>query len=130
MNKDFNSQVEILEWLLQGKEVRCKANQTETYKIIDDQIKYLRYNKVHSYAASTFYNFQQFEKVLNWYENIPEQGVLCKCWDDNEDDYFINIIYKYDPSDDSLNFESKDGKFMNAVPLTKKEVLELAYLEN
>ena len=128
MNKNFNSQVEILEWLLQGKEVAFKSNKTETWKIIDNQVKYLSDNKVQSTATSTFQNFSIFEKVLNWYDNIPEQGVLCKCWNNVKSNYDIQRILEYIQVDE-CPLKARFDTFMNAVPLTKEEVLEFIYSE-
>jgi hypothetical protein len=63
-------------------------------------------------------------KEPNWYDNIPEKGVLCWCWDDEEDNRYIDVVLGH-RDDEHYKFPTATSSYVNAQPLTKEEVLEL-----
>jgi hypothetical protein len=82
------------------------ANDEERIKKLEDRISYL----------------EELGEVMppkaeKWYENIPEGGVLCFCWDKYESDKCVDRVTAY-----------SDGWFVGgeswkeATPLTKQEI--------
>ena len=62
---------------------------------------------------------------LQWFENIPEHGVLCWVWDDDEesDRKLIRVVYSYHRDTASnYGFETDDECYRYAKPLTNDEL--------
>lgn len=60
-------------------------------------------------------------KKPEWYENIPEGGVLCWCWDDSRSEKMLDIVYKHSKFG-FYNFSADACNWENATPLTKQEI--------
>jgi len=56
-----------------------------------------------------------------WYENIPEDGIWCWCWDDYMDAKCIKKIYTYDNINEYC-FRAKIMGYRYADPLTEEEI--------
>jgi hypothetical protein len=56
-----------------------------------------------------------------WYDNLPEQGVLCICNND-----FIALIDRYEPDARGIPFVGSGQRFSNARPITPDEWWQLA----
>jgi len=71
-------------------------------------------------------NLYESYKRVNWYENIPKQGVICYVGKRRS----IACIYNYDKTCEALPFIDAGGiGWSDAVPLTKKELLNLCLEE-
>lgn len=68
-----------------------------------------------------------FYEQLKWFEDIPEQGVLCWVWNDRDGDNksVVNITNYWD----GVYFDDKLLNWYNAVPITKEEMLRIWYDE-
>jgi hypothetical protein len=68
----------------------------------------------------TCINFAYNDIALPWYEEIPEEGVICFVWDDIRNKTMAKII-GYDGSD--CPFQSiNDCWYISAVPLTSEQL--------
>lgn len=134
--KGFSSQQELWEYLISGGKV-CKANDGNSfYSLINGKVHKTHADGVSTGWTSNFMNFTGYEKYIEppkWYENIPEQGVLC--WVDPKSGTLgrlIRLIGGYDPSYSNC-FISKTCKGIswdNATPLTEEEVKQYIYKQN
>ena len=62
------------------------------------------------------------EAAKKWYENIPEQGILCKAWDYKEEKREIIVITQYKEKS-SFPFVSLSGEvYKHAEPLFDEEI--------
>ena len=59
-----------------------------------------------------------------WYENIPEVGVLCWCWDINKERVSMRVVINYVPLT-PYPFKVRSNEYQNAEPLTKQEIQQL-----
>ena len=73
-----------------------------------------------------------------WYENIPEQGILCWVWNDDESlraPYFVYSYHSHCPlrfkccSETSIKRDPVDYIFKNAAPMTASEVQKHIFSE-
>lgn len=78
-------------------------------------------------AWSLFDKVTEIIEPAPWYENIPEQGVLCWVWStDDELDKEIRIVVGYNKFS-GYPFLLKDGVLTNVTPLTPEEAMNLVY---
>jgi hypothetical protein len=69
---------------------------------------------------------------FEWYEDIPETGVICWVWDEPDDSKQIAIINDYYSKSNYPYVETRqigNTSWKNAVPLTKEEVLKRFFVE-
>ncbi len=67
----------------------------------------------------------EWEEIIPWHKNIPNQGVLCWVWDEEEDVKAIRNVTGYtDYSSYSFRGDDDFGWF-HAQPLTREEVEHL-----
>ena len=59
-----------------------------------------------------------------WYENIPEQGVLCWVWDDEEEPV-IDKIVKYEKASLYHRFTGKNEDWLFARPVKFSDIQHL-----
>jgi hypothetical protein len=60
--------------------------------------------------------------ALNWFKNIPEQGILCEVWDVYEK--FIDVIIDYNSEGTVYPFKGKMKHWIHAKPLNNKDIQE------
>lgn len=68
---------------------------------------------------------------MEWFENIPKNGILCKCkLARRSDHYRIDVITRYNdhPLCD-FKFRNDDKSYADAIPLSINEVLNIIYKE-
>jgi hypothetical protein len=65
---------------------------------------------------------------MEWFENIPMDGILCKCKYSKEGDYKIDVITRYNdhPLSD-FKFRNNEKFYADAIPLSVDEVQKLIY---
>ena len=69
------------------------------------------------------FEFRLKPKEKEWYESIPDHGVLCWVWDKNEHHKRIDIVYSYqDHEPYSYNYRGRFAGWINAIPLTNDEI--------
>jgi hypothetical protein len=62
------------------------------------------------------------EVKKEWYEDIPEHGVLCWVWDENYSCKVIEVVYEYN-KEEMYSFIIEDARgYRNAKPMTLEEV--------
>lgn len=69
--------------------------------------------------------FEEVESV--WYNNIPEDGILCSVWDtaDEGEDADVAVVYNYDKTHHV--FVTKATSYFRARPLTLDEIKKHIY---
>jgi len=69
----------------------------------------------------------QFYKEQNWYDNIPEKGVPCWVWNDNESERQLRLIVEVKNNinhDFRFLEDSRDIYWKHARPATKEELFD------
>lgn len=82
---------------------------------------------------STEFEFRVAPKSVPWYENIPEKGILCWVSDSSGgvmDRVFIVLVKGYDEQAERYKFQSNQGAWALAEPVTEKEILNYLYKES
>jgi hypothetical protein len=113
---------EVFQALADGKEVEIASTYSGKYQPLDSfsnflNLHYLNFNK---------FTWRIKPEPLEWYENIPEQGILCWYGDNYHnlptDSKCITIITRYF-SGDGKPFMSISGfRHENCIPLTSEEI--------
>lgn len=123
---DFQSEQEVWQWLVNGNIL--KHVNGDLYKFIDGIL----------HCKSTYAgNFNTFEEISNfknfaynwfkyvepqWFENIPEQGILCWVWY-REEARDLGIVISYDAVKDPVYpFETKSSVYKYATPASLEEI--------
>ena len=70
--------------------------------------------------------FTQTKPDPKWYDNIPEQGILCWVKDEEEDEAKLTTIIAYWP-DSTFKFECLETNWMQATPATLDEIANYIY---
>ena len=70
----------------------------------------------------------EWTEILPWYENIPEHGVLCWVWDDDESECEPKVIITH-RNNKRMPFETSETYWENARPLTPEEAQQYIYQE-
>jgi|688.fasta_scaffold1929423_1 hypothetical protein len=128
----LNTQVDCFNALIAGFVLKRKNSDDLTCKIVDGFIK--SSNDL-SFVFNDPVNWEAFEeKQVEWFEDIPEQGVLC--W---VDDYYrdrkdyIHLIKDFlispNPRECKFRYNSIKG-WVYATPLTKEEVEKYIYAQS
>lgn len=117
---------EKLEHLLNGGKLKAG---TAGYKHLDELGNLKWVDSIQSGIINL--NDSEIYHEQKWYENIPEQGVLCWISDFDENSKSImHIITRYDKNRDHSNFISKSQtQWRYATPVTADEI-EKCILEN
>jgi hypothetical protein len=69
-----------------------------------------------------FSQYKDFTTATEWYENIPQRGVLCWVDDfDPKDKVVIDIIYRVD-NENIDKFKGRETSWRYATPLTNEEL--------
>lgn len=66
---------------------------------------------------------------MEWFENIPKNGIICKCkYKKNGDHYRIDVITRYNdhPLSD-FRFRNDDKYYEYATPLSFNEIESMIY---
>jgi hypothetical protein len=132
--KTFQTQEEIWDWLKEGG---CLVN----------RINKLHYKKLHEGFVSNFdvetnafidrsdtgfaytQDWSEYTPTVKkeWYENIPEQGVLCYVSHEDTTKPYISVITSYNRN----HFRTSEGcMYKKAIPLTEEEVKQFIYKED
>ena len=133
--QDFRNQQEIWEYLASGGKVIVvgpeKVYKDIYYALSDSKFSYFskETDKFISEACvdEGFIELETWKKYLpepKWYENIPEQGVLCWVWDDEEEPV-IDKIVKYEKASLSHRFTGKNEDWMFARPVKFSDIQHL-----
>jgi hypothetical protein len=118
----FSSQQELLEYMFQGGKVRLEDSKNiYTY----ENGKAVCINRRDIEVVANFSNYKEFLKYTEpkWYDNIPEQGILCWVWSSSESRKLLRVIRTYNGN----KFRSTLGFWRNARPATQEEVNKLIY---
>lgn len=71
------------------------------------------------------------KEKLDWFDNIPEQGVLCWVYDNNKEPRYTDIIISYDITGmQPFLIGNGNSGWKNAIPLTQEEVLQYIWSPN
>jgi len=118
---------DMMRALLDGEILKNKAG--DTLEIINDNLiidgapsnKWIFF-LIHDELSHLFESYKRVE----WYKNIPEQGVICYVGKRRS----IACIYRYDKKCEAHPFvDAGEISWSDAVPLTKKELLNLCFEE-
>jgi len=128
---DFNNQKEIYEWLIAGNSVSSHRHEI-SIKLDSEGNQVDGNGKNLNYAFDRVDNWSKVIPEPKWYENIPVQGILCWCWDNDGNVQEVMVIKEYDANKEYCfrmnNLE--DGFYRNAKPLSTDEVLSFIYLQS
>lgn len=70
--------------------------------------------------------YEQAEEIIEWYHDIPPQGILCRVWGGvyYKENNMVRIV---NSCDNIKMFNTDKGSWSNAEPLTKEEAMEYIY---
>ena len=71
--------------------------------------------------------FPQTKLEPKWYDNIPEQGILCWVKDEEEDEAKLTTIIEYHRHESKYNFKSPEDYWEHATPVTLDEIANFIY---
>jgi hypothetical protein len=71
--------------------------------------------------------FIQSKPEPKWYDNIPEQGILCWVKEEEEDEAKLTTIIEYHRYESKYTFESLDDYWKHATPVTLEEIANYIY---
>lgn len=66
---------------------------------------------------------------MEWFKNIPKNGILCKCkYNKHSDHYRIDVITRYNdhPLSD-YKFRNNEKYYEDAIPLSLEEIQDMIY---
>jgi hypothetical protein len=118
----MNSQAEIYAALLAGETLISEFGEMKM-KLVGGKLKCINKKLCDNQTFQAPENWHIYKKP-EWYENIPEGGVLCKVWDYAESVYAYEVIkeYRRSESDYFHYFKGENANWKNAQPLTKQEI--------
>lgn len=73
-------------------------------------------------SPCTCLDLETLEPVKPWYEEIPEEGVVCFVWDDNTALKSIATIISYEAGCSLPYTDALESIYQNAVPLIAEEL--------
>jgi hypothetical protein len=135
----FASQQEVWEYLVAGGMVQTNKG---VYRMVDKQLSLL--SPPNSWVSGANCNFNDYRQVIkyleeanspqkvNWYDNIPEQGILCWISDGNKSPTYKQkgtlpgIVLQY-KKDSPMPFRVNGCSRKYAIPLTQEEANNLIY---
>lgn len=132
-DKRLTTLVEFFQKLIDGETIIINEN---FYKLKDNELMYLSPTNNDFERSTISVNFiidcddVYATKTPEWYDNIPEQGILCEAWDDNSDIKYFRIIKKYHSSQRRKFVDINGLEWHNAVPVTLDDIKELIYDPN
>ena len=130
----FNTQQEIWEYLIEGGEVISDTG--VKYKLINGAVHTLsviadKY-KIGGVSFSLVNNYKPYIEP-KWYDNIPEQGILCWVWDTLDGTKDVGIIHSIEKDQEGKPTQYLDNysrcPWDNAIPVTEEEVKKYVYKE-
>lgn len=133
---DFKTQAEIWEYLLSGGAVVHENPLDSYYKIADGAVRYFNINNntlaCEGTAIQDFSDYGLFRKFTpkvkkEWWENIPEKGILCWVW--NDPTYrCVDVIISLCTKGPKQEYNGKNGLiWKNAEPMTQQDFEEYMY---
>lgn len=130
-SNSFKTQQEIWQYVLEGGKVRSKVSNNIYYFKDGFLTKHNLENKDNREHATELHlrKADQWEKYVEppkWYENIPEQGVLC--WVDYNNHPDIKCMVLVKSFDGVKDVRSVDDLYYDtATPVTEEEVKQFIY---
>lgn len=122
-NKGFKNHKEMWGYLIGGGEICLVSNPSVRAKMENGSV-----NTPYNIGAPAFWMPYEEPK---WYENIPEQGILCRVWcgDKEQTVPMVRKIIKYDPKNPFTRnaFLTDEEAWEFAEPLTYQEAIDLIY---
>jgi len=69
---------------------------------------------------------------MEWFKNIPKDGILCKCKSNKySEQYKIDVITRYNEHQLSdYKFRNNVKHYQDAIPVSLTEVMNMIYLES
>ena len=116
----FSSKKELAQALLNGRRFKTD-NGTLIYF---DENRDIPFTCPVSYMRNTWDVSNSLTELKHWYDNIPEQGVLCWVWNGTNTAH-IRAVTGYHTEDSIQTFTAPQGCWSHAKPLTKREALAL-----
>lgn len=114
---------EIMEWLIDGNKIICKENgyiiklnnSGNFARLVNDEYQELAY-------TPNLALFEKYEEPV-WYDNIPEQGILC--WVNGD---LVAIITEFSHTISGVQYKRKNGMMYTiAKPFTYDELMQYFY---
>ena len=128
VNAGIKSEQEALERLINGEVFYSGCKIHFDHSKVSEGESPFRFGGIQLKDAITVCTKWLVKIEPNWYEDIPEQGVLCWCWN-IEGDRFLSVIGHY-YGNGLIDFEDDNGyKWKYAMPVGKGE-LENTFLHN
>lgn len=116
--KGFKNHQEMWEHLLSGGEICLVSKPSVRAKMENGSV-----NTPYNIGAPAFW--MPYEKP-KWYENIPEQGILCRVWDVPRIEYVHKVVSYI--VDSPFPYEDERSTCWHfAEPLTYQEAIDLIY---
>ena len=129
----FNTQQEIWEYLINGGEVISAVG--VRYKFVDDVLCKRYPDNIYRPWVSALHRVSTYKPYIKpkWYDNIPEQGILCWVWDTLDDIKDVGIIHSIEKDQEGKPTQYLDNHsrcpWDNAIPVTEEEVKKYVYKE-
>ncbi|MFA5670263.1 MAG: hypothetical protein WC967_13555 [Balneolaceae bacterium] len=123
---------EVMEALLAGKVLVSKSGNA-LYKLAKGEV--VNCNKqrktdwtVSYYFAEYLVPSTEYIPPKEWYEQIPEEGVLCWVWDKGDNAFtIVGIVTKYESNNTYPFITTSDCEWKHAKPVTQKDINKLIY---
>lgn len=126
---DFKSQVELLQWLIDGGMARFYGR---FYFVKDSSFKVSSSSTGGGFLCNSvndFYHWDKFKKITPWYDSLAPSDKntwkLCKVWDDGVWKGMVAVINK---RPDRLFYDVLGMSWQNAEPITQEQFQNPALL--
>ncbi len=115
---------EMLQHLLDGGEWTNDAGSIRA-KLYDDSLTLKSSGTNHLVSVNWFENWNIYIEP-KWHDNIPPEGILCRVWDNEGDEYSFENIIRYNPDVTYpyryINIDESDFGYRYAEPLNEQEI--------
>jgi len=136
------------EWTQMGKDADMFFHHDTVYAIVDEYYEERKvwaegkdiwaltnigsWEKINSTTSEypfTLMEWQKFKLKQEWYDNIPEEGVLCWVSDDSINTYSKKTarrVYTYRPNyQKKFEVDANHKQYKFAIPVTKEEIMDV-----
>ena len=129
---------DILRALLDNRTLKTSQGYSVFYDCLEDEPFRINEGDADEVYIYHDHSITHEEIEVEWYDDIPEHGVLCWVWGDDESLKVPAFIYSYNPQyllrfkccPDTLVVRDLDGYlFKNAAPMTVNEVKNYIFAE-
>jgi len=98
------------------RETEIRTEENGSFRFALDDLSLMRF-----YSDGEWKPFYQEPKP--WYEDIPEEGVMCICWSGITENRNITRIIKYNKdATDGFCFIGEYGSYVNAEPMPEEAI--------